>query len=144
MMCAVAGGGGGVHAGDDSLQQIFYGVSFMPDCARTGGGIAVAVPPSGVFYCPRRVRGIEGISPGAAFFFFVHEVGHLVLDTGNERAVDCWAAAQFPAIAGGRRQINAAIRFVADNTIDDARYGAGPERAARLLRCYRNALPAEP
>ena len=90
------------------------------------------------------MRAIEREAPGAAFFFFVHEVGHLVLDTGNERAVDCWAAGRFPAIAGGWRQLRAAARFVAANTRADRRYGDGAERAARLLRCYRNAVPADP
>ena len=116
----------------------------MPDCGRTRGGVAVAVPPAGVFYCPSRVRAIESAAPGAAFFFFVHEVGHLVLESGNERAVDCWAAGRFPAIAGGWRQLRATIRFVAADSRPDSRYGDGAERAARLRRCYRNAAPADP
>ncbi len=119
-------------------------MSFVPDCGRTGGGVAVAEPPAAVFYCPRRVREIERAEPGAAFFFFVHEVGHLALGSGDERAVDCWAAGRFPAISGGYRQIRAAIRFVAAHTRADSRYGDGAERAARLRRCYFRAVAADP
>ena len=127
-----------------ALAEAFRAVVFAPDCASTRGGVAIADPPGRVFYCPRRVRVIEEAAAGAAFFFFVHEVGHLVLDSGNERAVDCWAAARFPALAGGWRQLRAAVRFVAANTRADSRYGDGRERAARLRRCYRNAMPADP
>ncbi len=131
-------------AADEMLTRIFRATTFVPDCGRTRGGVAIADPPGTVFYCPRRVLEIEREAAGAAFFFFVHEVGHLALDTGNERRVDCWAASRFPAIAGGWRQIRATIRFVAANTRPDSRYGSGAERAARLRRCYRNAVPAHP
>ena len=126
------------------MARLFRAIAFVPDCARTRGGVAIATLPAAVYYCPRRVAAIEREAPGAAFFFFVHEVGHLALGTGNERTVDCWAAARFPALSGGLRQIRAAARFVAANTRPDSRYGTGPERAARLVRCYRNAMPAHP
>ena len=144
IVCAALAAAGGARAGDEALSRMFRATAFIPDCARTRGGVAIAAPPAAVFYCPRRVRAIERAAPGAAFFFLVHEIGHLALDSGNERAVDCWAAGRFPALAGGWRQMRAAIRFVAENTRADSRYGDGRERAARLRRCSRNATPADP
>jgi len=119
-------------------------VVVVPDCDKTAGAAAIADPERRIYYCPTRVDYINRRAPGAGHFFFVHEFGHIALDSGDEREVDCWAAREFRKVADGAYYIEAAARFFMRFPRPDDKYGSGKERALRLRRCYADGGPAYP
>ena len=80
--------------------------------------------------------------PGAEHFFFVHEFGHVALQTSDEAMADCWAARELVAVRHGRRSLDAAIALFRARAEDRSqRYGSPQDRAERIRRCAAEALP---
>ena len=103
----------------------------------TGGDIAVTrLEPPTIYLCPRVVELARKADPGVEHFFLVHEYGHVVLQSGDEAAADCWAARELAKAPNGERYLAAAIRHFRRRG-DDAsrRYGTPVERAERIRAC---------
>jgi hypothetical protein len=118
------------------------------DCARTNGGIGLSLQPTvflphgAIFLCPKRTFEIDRAHPGAAFFFRVHEYGHLALHTRNEALADAWAAGQLRQSAFGRRTLAAALSYFNDLGVRYApMYGTGYDRALTVVQSAK--IPQE-
>ena len=89
------------------------------DCRKTKGTIGFSFQPSLfnphgiIFLCPDRAAAIEGASPGASFFFRVHEYGHLALGSRDEAMADAWAADQLGRTDEGKNVLLAVIAYFA-------------------------------
>ncbi len=118
-------------------------VPVVHDCDETGGDVAVSrLDPPTVYVCDRVVRLIRAREPGAEQFYFVHEFGHIALQTSSESASDCWAARELVASPNGRRALRIAIaHFRARGDEPSARYGSPRERAERIRSCADEAMP---
>lgn len=117
-------------------------VMMLPSCARTGGGVAIAMRDGRIYYCLQRALAIERRFPGATRFFFLHEYGHVAMQTGDELLVDCWAAHELRGVAGGRKVLDAARRYVEGFKRYDRKYGGtGVDRSELLDGCYTFGLP---
>ena len=129
-------------AGDGADDQIAVSeAELIPSCARTGGGIAVAEPEGRIFYCLQRVVAIERRFPGASKFFFLHEFGHIALQSGDELKVDCWSANELRYIVDGVRILAAAQRYIEQFKLIDERYGGtGADRSELLEGCYAEGM----
>ncbi|MEO5883710.1 MAG: hypothetical protein ABIQ06_14940 [Caldimonas sp.] len=66
----------------------------------------------------------------------MHEYGHIVLQSGDEAAADCWAARELAKARNGERYLAAAIRHFRRRGEDPSRrYGTPLERAERIRSC---------
>lgn len=116
-------------------------IMMLPSCARTGGGVAVAMRDGRIYYCLQRAAAIERRFPGATRFFFLHEYGHVAMQTGDELLVDCWTARELRGVAGGREILDAARRYVEGFKLHDPKYGGtGADRSELLDGCYKLGL----
>jgi hypothetical protein len=121
------------------------GVLVVQDCTQTAGDVAVSrLDPPTVYLCQTVVRLVRQKDPGAEHFYFVHEFGHIALQTSDEAAADCWAARELADAPNGERYLRAAIdhfRRRADS--HSRRYGTPAERAERIRSCAQEARPPE-
>lgn len=111
-------------------------VRLEANCGRTRGGVAIALPSGIIFYCPQRLAWINYRAPGAGDFFLAHEVGHIVLLSGDETAVDCWASRHFKTVPNGRDYVEAAALFIERFHRPSKKYGRPESRAANIRDCY--------
>ena len=118
-------------------------VLVVHDCDETGGDVAVTrLDPPTVYICDRVVRLIRANDPGAEHFYFVHEFGHVALQTSSESAADCWAARELVEAPNGSRFLRIAIaHFRSRGDEPSERYGSPRERAERIRSCADDALP---
>jgi len=112
-------------------------VPVIRECDETGGDIAVTrLEPPTIYLCPRVVELARKADPGVEHFFLVHEYGHVVLQSGDEAAADCWAARELAKAPNGERYLAAAIRHLRRRGEDASRrYGTPVERAERIRAC---------
>jgi|SRR4051812_21929523 hypothetical protein len=117
-------------------------VLVVDDCNETGGDVMVSrLDPATVYVCPTVVRLVRKHHPGAEHFFFVHEFGHIALQTSDEAAADCWAARELASVRNGRRALDAAIALFRARARDESqRYGSPQERAERIRRCAEEGV----
>jgi len=120
-------------------------VLVVQDCTQTGGDVAVSrLDPPTVYLCQTVVRLVRQKDPGAEHFYFVHEFGHIALQTSDEAAADCWAAGELANAPHGERYLRAAIEhFRRRPDQQSRRYGTPAERAERIRSCAQAALPPE-
>jgi hypothetical protein len=109
------------------------------DCRKTKGAIGACFQPSLfnphgiIFLCPNRAAAIDRISPGASFFFRVHEYGHLALGSRDEAMADAWAADQLGRSNEGKSVLLAVISyFVGIGDRFAPYYGTGFYRALNV------------
>src|SRR4051794_1950750 len=116
-------------------------VLVVDDCNETGGDVMVSrLDPATVYVCPTVVRLVRKHHPGAEHFFFVHEFGHIALQSSDEAAADCWAARELANAPHGERYLRAAIEhFRRRPDQQSRRYGTPTERAARIRSCAQEA-----
>jgi hypothetical protein len=121
-------------------------VLVVRDCTQTGGDVAVSrLDPPTVYLCPAVVRLVRQRDPGAEHFYFVHEFGHIAMQTSDEAAADCWAAGELANAPHGERYLRAAIEhFRRRPDQQSRRYGTPSERAERIRSCAQDARPPEP
>jgi len=121
-------------------------VLVVQDCTQTAGDVAVSrLDPPTVYLCPTVVRLVRQKDPGAEHFYFVHEFGHIAMQTSDEAAADCWAAQQLARAPHGERYLRAAIdHFRRRPDQPSRRYGTPAERAERIRTCAEEARSAEP
>jgi hypothetical protein len=116
-------------------------VPVVHDCDETGGDVAVSrLDPPAVYVCDRVVRLIRAKDPGAEHFYFVHEFGHIALQTSSESAADCWAARELVAAPNGRRLAHrdCALPLARRRAERALRLAA---RAERVRSCADEAMP---
>ncbi len=120
-------------------------VLVVQDCTQTAGDVAVSrLDPPTVYLCQTVVRLVRQKDPGAEHFYFVHEFGHIALQTSDEAAADCWAAGELASAPNGERYLRAAIEhFRRRPDQQSRRYGTPAERAERIRSCAQAALPPE-
>ena len=120
-------------------------VTVVQDCTQTGGDVAVSrLDPPTVYLCQTVVRLVRQKDPGAEHFYFVHEFGHIALQTSDEAAADCWAAGELANAPHGDRYLRAAIEhFRRRPDQQSRRYGTPAERAERIRSCAQEARPPE-
>lgn len=116
-------------------------VLVVRDCTQTGGDVAVSrLDPPTVYLCENVVRLIRRKDPGAEHFYFVHEFGHIALQTSDEAAADCWAARELANAPHGERYLRAAVEhFRRRPDGPSRRYGTPKQRAERILACAAEA-----
>jgi len=121
-------------------------VLVVQDCTQTAGDVAVSrLDPPTVYLCPTVVRLVRQKDPGAEHFYFVHEFGHIALQTSDEAAADCWAAGELANAPHGERYLRAAIEhFRRRPDQQSRRYGTPAERAERIRICAEEARPGPP
>ena len=120
-------------------------VLVVEDCTQTAGDVAVSrLDPPTVYLCRTVVRLIRQKDPGAEHFYFVHEFGHIALQTSDEAAADCWAAAELANAPHGERYLRAAIDHFGRRADQrpSRRYGTPAERAERIRSCADEARSA--
>jgi hypothetical protein len=112
-------------------------VLVVRDCTQTGGDVAVSrLDPPTVYLCPQVVRLVRQKDPGAEHFYFVHEFGHIAMQTSDEAAADCWAAGELANAPHGERYLRAAIEHFRRRAEQQSRrYGTPAERAERIRSC---------
>ena len=120
-------------------------VPVVQDCTQTAGDVAVSrLDPPTVYLCQTVVRLVRQKDPGAEHFYFVHEFGHIALQTSDEAAADCWAAGELANAPHGDRYLRAAIEhFRRRPDQPSRRYGTPAERAERIRSCAQDALAPE-
>jgi len=120
-------------------------VQVVQDCTQTAGDVAVSrLDPPTVYLCPTVVRLVRQKDPGAEHFYFVHEFGHIAMQTSDEAAADCWAAGELANAPHGDRYLRAAIEhFRRRPDQQSRRYGTPAERAERIRTCAEDARPPE-
>ena len=118
-------------------------VLVVNDCTQTAGDVAVSrLDPPTVYLCPTVVRLVRHKDPGAEHFYVVHEFGHIALQTSDEAAADCWAAAELANAPHGERYLRAAIEHFRRRADQQSRrYGTPAERAERIRSCAEDARP---
>ncbi len=127
---------------DAPAEREFPVAELIPNCARTGGGIAIAEPGGKIHYCLQRVVAIERRYPGATRFFFLHEFGHIALQSGDELLVDCWSAHELSHTPQGAEILTAARRYIEQYKIFNPKYGGtGKDRSELLKGCYEEGTP---
>ncbi len=140
---AVVSGQEGALADPDSSEREanIPEARLIPNCARTGGGIAIAEPEGRIYYCLQRVVAIERRYPGASKFFFLHEYGHIALQSGDELLVDCWSAHELSHTVRGEEVLTAARRYIEQFKLFIPKYGGtGADRSELLAGCYAEGL----
>jgi len=113
----------------------------IPNCGATQGGIATATPEGIIYYCAQRMASIEYNFPGATNYFLLHEYGHIFLQSGNEKEVDCWTANELALSKDpkSKKVLDAAIDFIKLFKLYDPKYGGtGEDRASLITNCYIN------
>ena len=117
-------------------------VRVVQDCTQTAGDVAVSrLEPPTVYLCPTVVRLVRQKDPGAEHFYFVHEFGHIAMQTSDEAAADCWAAGELANAPHGERYLRAAIEhFRRRPDQQSRRYGTPTQRAERIRTCADEAL----
>ncbi len=120
-------------------------VRVVQDCTQTAGDVAVSrLEPPTVYLCPTVVRLVRQKDPGAEHFYFVHEFGHIAMQTSDEAAADCWAAGELANAPHGERYLRAAIEhFRRRPDQQSRRYGTPAERAERIRSCAQEARAPE-
>ena len=104
-------------------------VLVVQDCTQTAGDVAVSrLDPPTVYLCQTVVRLVRQKDPGAEHFYFVHEFGHIALQTSDEAAADCWAAGELANAPHGERYLRAAIEHFRRRP--DSRAGATERRSS--------------
>ena len=118
-------------------------VPVIRDCTETGGDVAVSrLDPPTVYLCPHVVALVRKKDPGAEHFYFVHEFGHIALNTSDEAAADCWAARELAQARNGSRYLAAAIAHFRQRPADySPRYGTPNQRAERIRSCAEEKMP---
>ncbi len=118
-------------------------VPVVENCAATGGDIAVARPGPAIIYCQVAANQLNAQWPGVGHFYYVHEFGHIALQTADEARADCWAAQQLRDVENGRQILNTAIRhFISrQNEPVNPRYGPMLQRAQRVANCAGIPMP---
>ena len=113
------------------------GVPVLQDCNETSGDVAVSRRhPPAIYVCPTVVRLIRKQYPGAEHFYLVHEYGHVVEDTADEKIADCWAAKALATAPNGARYLLAVIELLRRRPDERSpRYGTPSERAERIRFC---------
>ena len=121
-------------------------VLVVQDCTQTAGDVAVSrLDPPTVYLCQTVVRLVRQKDPGAEHFYFVHEFGHIALQTSDEAAADCWAAGELANAPHGERYLRAAIdHFRRRPDQSSRRYGTPAERAERIASCAQAARLPDP
>ena len=116
-------------------------VPVIRDCTETGGDVAVSrLDPPTVYLCPHVVALVRKKDPGAEHFYFVHEFGHIALNTSDEAAADCWAARELAQARNGSRYLAAAIAHFRQRPADySPRYGTPNQRAERIRTLRRGS-----
>tara|TARA_B100000686_G_scaffold113987_1_gene121533 strand:- start:1647 stop:2117 length:471 start_codon:yes stop_codon:yes gene_type:complete len=113
----------------------------IPHCGMTQGGVATATPDGKIYYCAQRMADIEYKFPGAGSYFILHEYGHIFLQSGNEREVDCWTANEL-AINNSKEAkkiLVSAMKFLKLYKLYDPKYGGtGEDRAQLIQNCFKN------
>ena len=140
---AMASGQGAARADPDApdREADIPEARLIPNCARTGGGIAIAEPEGRIYYCLQRVVAIERRYPGASKFFFLHEYGHIALQSGDELLVDCWSAHELSHTVQGEAVLTAARRYIEQFKLFIPKYGGtGADRSELLAGCYAEGL----
>jgi hypothetical protein len=140
---AVAGGHPAALADPDTpgREAAVPEARLIPNCARTGGGIAIAEAEGLIYYCLQRVVAIERRYPGASKFFFLHEYGHIALQSGDELLVDCWSAHELSHTVRGEEVLTAARRYIEQFKVFIPKYGGtGADRSELLAGCYAEGL----
>lgn len=119
-------------------------VPVVENCAATGGDIAVARPGPVIIYCQAAANQLNAQWPGAGHFYYVHEFGHVALQTADEPRADCWAAQQLRNAPNGRRTLDAAIRHFVARQYErvNPRYGPMLQRAQRIASCAGIPMPS--
>ena len=140
----LAGGQPGALADEDGSagETVIPEAYLIPNCAKTGGGIAIAEAAGRIYYCLQRVVEIERRYPGATKFFFLHEYGHIALQSGDELLVDCWSAHELSHTVRGEEVLTAARRYLEEFKVFIPKYGGtGADRSELLAGCYAEGLP---
>tara|TARA_B100000131_G_scaffold90386_1_gene87087 strand:+ start:396 stop:857 length:462 start_codon:yes stop_codon:yes gene_type:complete len=129
-----------------TLTQIVYSDSLprieaelVPHCGQTQGGVATATPDGIIYYCAQRMADIEYKFPGAGSYFILHEYGHIYLQSGNERQVDCWTANELAVnkTKEAKKILDSAMNFLKLYKLHDPKYGGtGEDRANLINNCY--------
>ena len=113
----------------------------IPHCGQTQGGVATATPDGKIYYCAQRMAAIEYKFPGAGSYFLLHEYGHIFLQSGDERQVDCWTANELAInnTLEAKKILKAAMDFIKLYKLHDPKYGGtGEERANLINNCFLN------
>ncbi len=127
--------------GDSGGRTAVPEAHLIPNCARTGGGIAIAEAQGRIYYCLQRVVAIERRYPSASKFFFLHEYGHIALQSGDELLVDCWSAHELSHTVRGEEVLGAARRYIEQFKLFIQKYGGtGADRSELLQGCYDEGL----
>ena len=127
--------------GDSGGRTAVPEARLIPNCARTGGGIAIAEAQGRIYYCLQRVVAIERRYPSATKFFFLHEYGHIALQSGDELLVDCWSAHELSHTVRGEEVLTAARRYIEQFKLFIPKYGGtGADRSELLKGCYDEGL----
>ena len=127
--------------GDSGGRTAVPEARLIPNCARTGGGIAIAEAQGRIYYCLQRVVAIERRYPSASKFFFLHEYGHIALQSGDELLVDCWSAHELSHTVRGEEVLTAARRYIEQFKLFIPKYGGtGADRSELLKGCYDEGL----
>ena len=111
----------------------------IPHCGMTQGGVATATPDGKIYYCAQRLADIEYKFPGAGNYFILHEYGHIFLQSGNEREVDCWTANELAVNNSNeaKKILNSDINFIKLYKLYDPKYGGtGEDRANLIQNCF--------
>ncbi len=98
------------------------------------GSIAGVDRETGVMYLNAPMVRMMGLSKDAIFFIMLHEMGHLVLQTSDEKEVDAWAHREYLRRGYSPRQsIFALTRILRFNKREDFERGmAQLERAKKF------------
>jgi len=111
----------------------------IPHCGMTQGGVATATPDGKIYYCAQRMADIEYKFPGAGNYFILHEYGHIFLQSGNEREVDCWTANELANNNSkeAKNILKSAMKFLKLYKLYDPKYGGtGEDRANLIQNCF--------
>jgi len=123
----------------DSNHSPSVEAELIPHCGMTQGGVATATPDGKIYYCAQRMADIEYKFPGAGNYFILHEYGHIFLQSGNEKEVDCWTASEL-AINNSKEAkkiLKSAMNFIKLYKLHDPKYGGtGEDRANLIYNCF--------
>lgn len=114
-----------------------FEVAEVPDCNIFDIAISRYDLYKEIRYCPEKFNQLDRQYPMAGHFYYVHEYGHIILETHDEQEVDSWVCAQLLKTNNGYRVINAFLRHLQDRCLvsEPALQGHGTtcERFDRLV-----------